>query len=53
MAPLASARFYAFEPVAKQLQLQEELVRRSLDGEDQTINRLCIIIGTIHMLHNP
>lgn len=34
MASLASARCYAFELVAKQLQLQEKLERCSLDGED-------------------
>ena len=54
MAPLASARFDAFEPVAKQLQHLEIISRCSFDGENEKIMRLCVIIGPIYcILHNP
>ena len=47
MAQLASARFYASEPVAKQLQHLEIMSRCSFDGEYEKIIRLCGIIGPI------
>lgn len=47
MAQLASARCYASEPVAKQLQHLEIISRCAFDGKYEKIILLCGIIGPI------